>query len=338
MNLLQATQEGFLPSVRTKVTIVVPAYNAERWLRDALNSAVAQSFQAHEIIVVDDGSKDRTEDIARSFGDKIRYIRQPNQGVSAARNAAIREATGDWIAFLDSDDLMVPEKLEKQVAMIEENPNLVVVYSAFQYLYPDGTTKLMPAFRAADLWPALRYRTPILPSASMIRRSALEEVGGFSTDYAYGEDWELWFRLIRRYSARAFHNTAESLTMYRCWENSATRHSMRVTAAGLRLLETVLLDDLSGIKKKIWKRKIESRFFYHVSIVLREAKNERYWEYAIESFLKWPLWGAVVPAYRYRVFAHMLYTRLRNFRRNFRYWWPVRRCREGFENQPSMPE
>jgi glycosyltransferase involved in cell wall biosynthesis len=314
--------------VRTKVTIVIPAYNAELWLRDALDSAVAQSYPAHEIIVVDDGSKDRTEEIARSFGDKIRYIKQPNQGVSAARNAAIREATGDWIAFLDSDDLMVPEKLEKQVAVVEAKPGLIVVYSAFQYFYPDGTTQKMSAFPAEDLWPALRYRTPILPSTAMIRRSAFDEVGGFSTEYAYGEDWELWFRLVRRYTARGFQDMPEELTMYRSWEKNAMKNFMRAAASSLRLLDTVLLNDLTGLEKRIWKRKIEARIFYHVSIACREVQNERYWEYAIESFLKWPLWGAVVPLHRYRVFAHMLYMRLRNFRLNAAYWWPRRRCRE----------
>jgi glycosyltransferase involved in cell wall biosynthesis len=314
--------------MRTKVTIVVPAYNAELWLRDALDSAIAQSYPAHEIIVVDDGSKDRTEEIARSFGEKIRYIQQPNQGVSAARNTAIREATGDWIAFLDSDDLIVPDKLEKQVAVIEANPELVVVYSAFQYLYPDGSTKPMPAFPAADLWPALRYRTPILPSTAMIRRSALEEVGTFSTEYAHGEDWELWFRLVRRYSAAAFQDMPERLTVYRSWENNVTKNFMRATTSSLRLLDTVLLADLSGIRKNIWKRKIEARIFYHVAIACREIESDRHWEYAIESFLKWPLWGAVLPVHRYRVFAHMLYTRLRKFRLSAAYWWPRRRCRE----------
>jgi glycosyltransferase involved in cell wall biosynthesis len=318
-----------LPIVRPKVTVVIPAYNAELWLRDALNSAVAQSYPAHEIIVVDDGSIDRTEEVAHSFGEKIIYIKQPNQGVSAARNTAIRAATGDWIAFLDSDDVILPEKLERQVGVIEANPKLVVVYSAFQYSYPDGTTRPMPAFRAENLWPALRYRTPILPSTAMIRRSAFEDVGNFNTDYAHAEDWELWFRLIRRYTAKAFQDIPERLTVYRSWENNATKHFMRTTAASLRLLDTILLDDLSGISKKIWKRKIESRIFYHISLAYREVQNERYWEYAVESFLKWPLWGKVVPAYRYRIFAHMLYTRLRNFRLDLRYWWPVRRCREG---------
>jgi glycosyltransferase involved in cell wall biosynthesis len=322
--------------VRTKVTIAIPAYNAELWLRDTLNSALAQSFPAHEIIVVDDGSQDRTGEVARSFGDKVRCIRQANQGVSAARNTAIREATGDWIAFLDSDDLIVSEKLERQVALIEANPGLVVVYSAFSYLYPDGTTQQMPAFPAADLWPALRYRTPILPSTSLIRRSAFEEVGGFRTDYHYGEDWELWFRLVRRYTAKAFQDIPERLTLYRCWENNATKNFMRTATAALRLLDTVLLDDLKGIEKKLWKRKIEARiYYYNLSLGFREARNDRYWEYAIESFLKWPLWGAVVPADRYKVFAHMFYTRLRNSRMSLAYWWPTRRCREGLVTTQS---
>jgi len=314
--------------VRTKVTIVVPAYNSERWLRDALNSAIAQTYPAHEIIVVDDGSKDSTGEIASSFGEKIIYIRQTNQGVSAARNKALRAATGEWISFLDSDDLMAPEKLEKQVAVIEANQELVVVYSAFQYLFPDGTTFQMAAFPAKKLWPGLRYRTPILPSTSMIRRSALEEVGGFSTEYHYGEDWELWLRLVRRYTARGFRDIPESLTTYRHWENNVTQNFTRTAAASLQLLDTVLLEDLTGIRKAIWKRKIEAKIFYNVSLGYRKANNERYWEYAVESFLKWPFWGAVVASYRYRVLALMLYTKLRNFRWSANYWWPERRCRE----------
>jgi len=323
--------------VRTKVTIVVPAYNAERWLQDALNSAVAQTYEAHEIIVVDDGSADLTGEIARSFGDKVHYIRQSNQGVSAARNTALRAATGDWIALLDSDDFLAPEKLEKQVAMIEANPELVVVYSAFQYLYTNGKTYQMTSFPAAKLWPGLRYRTPILPSTSMIRRSALEEVGGFSTEYHHGEDWELWVRLMRRYSAKAFQDVPENLTTYRFWENNVTKNFTRTAAAALRLVDTVLLEDLSGINRTIWKRKIESRIFYHVSVNYREAESERYWAYAIESLLRWPLWGEVVPAYRYRVFALMLYTKLRNFRLSMAYWWPERRCREQLTSEAELP-
>src|ERR1700679_3495228 len=311
----------------TKISIAIPAYNSEFCLRETLESALNQTHPAHEILVVDDGSTDRTEEVARSFGDRIRYIKQQNQGIAGARNTAIKEATGDWIAFLDHDDLILPTKLEKQLAIIEANPDLVVVYSAFTYLYTDGTTKLIPAFPSAKLWPALRYRTPILPSTSIIRRSALQEIGGFVQLYCV-DDWNMWFRLIRRYSASASKVNPEGLTMYRWWRNNISGNFMPVAEAVLGLLDTVLLQDLKGFKKAIWKRRIEARIYYSLAVSLREIQNERYWEFAIESLLKWPFCGTMITPHRYVVLAHMLATRIRSFSFSFRYWWPVRRCRE----------
>ncbi len=311
----------------TRISIVIPAYNAERTLRETLESALNQTQPAHEVLVVDDGSRDRTEEIARSFGDQVRYIKQSNQGIAGARNTAVREATGDWIAFLDHDDLMLPTKIEKQRALIEANPDLVVVYSAFTNLFDDGTTGLVPAFPATDLWPALRYRTPILPSTSIVRRSALQEVGGFLPLYCV-DDWNLWFRLVRRYSAKAFQEHPESLTLYRRWEGSESRNFMPMSKAVLGLLDDLLLDGLSGFRREIWRRRIEAKVYYELSLGLRDRKNERYWEFAIESLLRWPFCGKIVPPHRYLVFAHMLGTRLRNFSWRPRYWWPVRRCRE----------
>jgi glycosyltransferase involved in cell wall biosynthesis len=315
------------PLDMTKISIAIPAYNAEACLRETLESALAQTHQAHEILVIDDGSKDRTEEVARSFGNRIRYIKQQNQGIAGARNAAVQEATGDWIAFLDHDDLILPDKLEKQLAVIEANPNLVVVYSAFSYLYSDGTTRLVPAFPARNLWPALRYRTPILPSTSIIRRSALQEIGGFKKLYCI-DDWNLWFRLVRRYSSSAFQELPESLTLYRWWENNESKNFMPMAEAVLGMLDTLLLEGLIGVRRKIWKRRIEARIYYGLALNLREIHNERYWEFAIESFLKWPLFGTMITPYRYVVFVHMLWTRMRAFRFSFKYWWPTRRCRE----------
>jgi glycosyltransferase involved in cell wall biosynthesis len=322
-----AGQAGFSKLMTTKISIAIPAYNSELCLRETLESALDQTHPAHEILVIDDGSTDRTEEVARSFGDRIRYIKQQNQGIAGARNTAIKEATGDWIAFLDHDDLILPTKLEKQLAIIEANPDLVVVYSAFTYLYTNGTTKLIPAFPSTKLWPALRYRTPILPSTSIIRRSALQEIGGFAQLYCV-DDWNMWFRLIRRYSASAFKEHPEGLTMYRWWENNTSKNFMPMAEAVMAMLDTVLLQDLKGFKRFIWKRRIEARIYYNLSLNLREVHNERYWEFAIESFLKWPFCGTMITPYRYVVFSHMLLTRMRHFTFNFRYWWPVRRCRE----------
>lgn len=311
------------------ISVVIPAYNAEACLRATLESALAQTYPAHEILVVDDGSKDETAAVTRSFGDRVRLISQANQGIAGARNTGIREATGEWIAFLDHDDLMRPEKLAKQIAVARSKEALQVVYSAFEYLYTDGSTKLLPVFPARELWPAIRYRTPILPSTSIVRRSALLEIGGFQTIYVV-DDWHLWFRMIRRFGTGAFQEMPEALTLYRWWENNESRNFMPMLRASLELLDMLLLEDLQGMRCALWKRKCEARLYHRTAMSLRDAGSDRSWEYAVESFLRWPLPAKMFPAPRFRVLAHMLWTRLRHPRLSFRYWWPVRRCRTNF--------
>jgi glycosyltransferase involved in cell wall biosynthesis len=312
--------------IMTKISVVIPAYNAELHLRATLESVFAQTTQPYEIIIVNDGSTDRTEDIALSYGSSIRYLKHPNQGLSKTRNAGIAAALGDWIALLDSDDVMTPEKLCKQAAVIEATPDLVLVYSAFTFLYPDGSTEETAVFPAGKLWPAIRYRTPILPSTTVIRRSALLEIGGFTTIPT--EDWDLWFRLIRRYSAKAFRGIPESLLLYRQWENNLSKKYMQMARGGIEMLDSLLLDGLSGIRKALWKRKIEAKIYYNVAAGMREQGDERYWAFAVESFLRWPVWGKVVPFHRYTVILSMLYAKIKTFKLSYRYWWPQRRCRE----------
>lgn len=309
----------------TKISIVIPAYNAELHLRATLDSVFAQTTQPYEVILVNDGSTDRTGEIALSYGPGIRYIEQQNQGLSNARNAGIHAAVGDCIALLDSDDVMTPDKLNKQLAVIEEDPNLVLVYSAFTFLYADGSTKEMPVYPASQLWPAIRYRSPILPSTCVIRRSALLEVGGFRNIPT--EDWDLWFRLVRRYSSAAVRGIPESLLLYRQWEDSLSKRHLHMARGSMQMLDTLLLDGLEGPLKIAWKRRIEAKIYYKVALAMRGAGDERYWAYAIESLIAWPLWGAIVPFHRYAVIGSMLYRRLRNFRLNYRYWWPVRDCK-----------
>jgi glycosyltransferase involved in cell wall biosynthesis len=310
----------------TKISIAIPAYNAELYLRQALDSVLAQTCKAHEIIVVNDGSSDRTEEIALSYGRDIRYIKQDNQGLAGARNTAILAASGDWVAFFDSDDIMMPDKLCRQIAAIEANPRLIFVYSAFAYLYPDGKTEEIAAFPAKDLWPVLRYRSPILPSTSVIRRSALLEVGGFRS--VTTEDWDLWIRLVRRYTPKAFQEVPQSLILYRQVDNSLSKKVMNMAIGNMHMLDNVTLEDLSGLTKNMWRRKIEAKIYYNLSIALRDKLDERYWAFAIESMLRWPFFGKVVSLYRYVVIANMLYKKILNFQLSFRYWWPVRRCRE----------
>lgn len=288
-----------------KISVVIPAYNSENCIRETLDSVISQTLAAHEIIVVDDGSKDNTAGVVRSFGDQVRYIKQENCGIAGARNTGISCATGDWIAFLDHDDLWLPTKLEKQAKVAMENPDLICVYTTFSYLYVDGSSKEIPVFPAKDLWPALRYKTPILPSTAIVKRSALLEVGGFQKLYCI-DDWNLWFRLVCRYSAEAFREISESLTMYRWWENNESRNFMPVMDAVLKQTDDLFLSDLSGIRWFVWKRQIEAKQYYNAALGLREMKDRRYLEYALRSLFRWPLYGQVVSRVRYAVLVHML--------------------------------
>jgi glycosyltransferase involved in cell wall biosynthesis len=314
----------------TKISIVIPVHNSVHCLRETLEHALAQTYPAHEIIVVDDGSTDATGALVESFGDRVRYIRQENAGASAARNNGIQNATGDWIAFLDHDDLFLPDKLQRQQAIVEANPELAVVYSGFTYLAEDGSKREALAFPSSELWPAIRYRTPVLPSTALVRRDALLAVGGFRSGPRVRrvEDWDLWFRLMQRYSVRAFQSIPESLLLYRVLPNSESKGIMPMAANAIYMLDTLLLDGLSGITRALWKRRIEARIYNNLAISLRENGDDRFWAFAIESMLRWPFFGRIVPGKRYLVVANMLYKRLRSPRLRFRYWWPDRNCRE----------
>jgi glycosyltransferase involved in cell wall biosynthesis len=288
-----------------KISVVIPAYNSEKCIRETLESVLNQTLSPHEIIIVDDGSKDDTATLIKSFGDRVRYIRQDNQGIAAARNTGIQSATGDWIAFLDHDDLWLPTKLEKQSKVATENPDLICVYTTFAYLHVDGSLVEVPAFPAKNLWPALRYRTPILPSTAIVKRSALLAIGGFQKLYCI-DDWNLWFRLVARYSSDSFMEISERLTLYRWWENNESKNFMPVMEAVLKQTNDLFLSDLTGVRKFVWKRQIEAKQFYNVSLALRELKDRRYLTYAMRSFIRWPLYGRVVSRDRYAVLAHML--------------------------------
>jgi glycosyltransferase involved in cell wall biosynthesis len=294
------------------ISVVIPSYNSGGLLRETLDSVLAQSRPAHEIIVVDDGSTDDTAEIVRGYGDAVRYIWQQNQGQAGARNTGIEAATGNWIALLDSDDLFLPDRLRRAAETIEANPQLIVVYSAFDYLYEDGTRRFFPAFPAHRLWPALRYRSPILPSTTTIRRNELLAGGGFHKVFI--EDWDLWFRLIRTHSASGFREIPESLLLYRRWDGNSTNNHIKYANGMLALTGQTLLNDLSGLERLLWKRRIEARIHHELSIELRHTNDPRYMRHAVTSLLKWPLWGRIVPARRYKVFANMLYRRAR--RRN----------------------
>jgi glycosyltransferase involved in cell wall biosynthesis len=181
------------------VSVIIPTFNRRALVCEAVESVLAQHDPDFELIVVDDGSTDGTDVALAPFGHRLRYVRQDNRGVSAARNAGVRSARGEWIAFLDSDDLWQPGKLTAQLAYIAAHPrtqmcqtgevwirNGVRVNPCRHHRKPDGDVFL----------PSLR-RCLVSPSAVMLRRELFEAAAGFDESLPACEDYDLWLRLTQ---------------------------------------------------------------------------------------------------------------------------------------------
>jgi glycosyltransferase involved in cell wall biosynthesis len=205
------------------ISVIIPAYNAEKFIEITLDSVLAQTHENIEILIVDDGSKDRTVAIVqqKALEDKrITLLRQENQGVAAARNLALQHAKGEYIAPIDADDIWYPLKLAKQVAcMMEGGHQVGAVSSWFTFIDEDG--ELMKGWVAnrtdGCVQELLIYHNPIPASMPLIRRAALDKVGFYNQDLkqqnAQGlEDWELGLRIAQHYE---FRTVPEILIGYR---------------------------------------------------------------------------------------------------------------------------
>jgi glycosyltransferase involved in cell wall biosynthesis len=200
-----------------RVSVIIAAYNeASGHLAEAIRSVLSQTFTDIELILVDDGSTDHTSDLATGFGEALRYKWRPNGGLAAARNTGIKEARGDYIAFLDADDLFLPHRLASQVPLLDENPDLGLVYGQAvvfgegrqdEHLLPE-TQKLV----AGNIFESLYFENVIPVLTVLTRRSILEELGGFDENTPATEDWELWLRIAARFPV-AF--VPEPLARYR---------------------------------------------------------------------------------------------------------------------------
>lgn len=198
------------------VTVVIPTYNAITYLPETLKSLLNQTFNDFEVIIVDDGSSDRTQEWVGNLTDaRIKGVVQINQGVAVARNQGIALASGKYIAFLDSDDLWKPTKLEKQVECLEENPDVGLVNTWIENIDEQGNylTTVQTPESGSNAWNQIIEENLILcGSVPMIRRSCFEDVGVFDTNLLSAEDWDMWIRIAAKYS---FAVIREPLVSYR---------------------------------------------------------------------------------------------------------------------------
>jgi glycosyltransferase involved in cell wall biosynthesis len=184
------------------VSVIIPVYNGTNYLREAIESVLAQTYTNYEILVVDDGSTDATWDIIQSYGARVRGIRKENGGVASALNQGIREAKGDYIAWLSHDDLFLPEKLERQVNFLREFKHFKACYT--DYYLTDAIGRILseiktPWYPREQTIRALFGDMYISGSTILIDRACFDHVGLFSESLRYTQDAEMWLRIIRQF-------------------------------------------------------------------------------------------------------------------------------------------
>jgi len=184
-----------------KVSVVIPTYNRLPLIMDAIESVLKQTYHDFELWVVDDGSTDGTGEALKEWGTRIKYIAQDNGGVSAARNVGARLSRGKYLAFLDSDDLWEPMKLEIQVRCMEENPQVPLCYTDEVWVRKEVRVNQKKKHAKYSGW-IFEKCLPlciISPSSALMKRSLFDEMGGFDESLPVCEDYDFWLRVTSRY-------------------------------------------------------------------------------------------------------------------------------------------
>jgi glycosyltransferase involved in cell wall biosynthesis len=285
----------------SSISVVIPTYNYGCFIAEAIESALSQTVAPTEVIVVDDGSTDDTEDIARSFGERVRYIKQENAGVCIARNRGVSRSTGDYIAFLDADDRWEPTKLEKQLEKFENDPEIGLVHCGMRHF--DGKTGeiLGLLVDGQEGWVAddlLLWEKPVVNvsgSVVMVTRKAFDAVNGFDARQKVGEDWDFCYWVARKFKIGFI---PEPLVNYRIHARAA-HNNIREMERGMALFYEKAFADSDpktlALKDRAYgnfHRILAGSYFQsgdYAAFVKHAAKSIRRRPGGIGYFLKFPI-------------------------------------------------
>lgn len=230
-------------SEETQIDVIIPAYNAARYLPLAIESVIAQTFQSWTIFLVNDGSTDNIEEVIAPFltklGPRLKYIKQPKSGVSAARNTAIRNSSAKLLALLDADDIWLPCRLQESIESFRDRPQVGLTYGFNTRISPEG--EVLDTFdrrqKNGEGWvaPYLYMRTIDLPSPTItFRRECIDAVGAFDETLTVTEDRDLWLRIALRYQVALIPKV---IAHYRTSPKSATTDPNRMLKSQLQFVE-----------------------------------------------------------------------------------------------------
>lgn len=220
------------------ISVIIPVYNGEKTIRETIESVLNQTFKDLELLIINDGSTDSTLEVISSCKDsRIKVFSYPNAGVSPSRNSGIFHAVGEYISFMDADDLWTPDKLEFQLKALQENPQAAVAYSWTQCIDESGQFSRRGSHIscAGDVYAKLLLIDFIESGSNpLIRKSALTEVGGFDESLTHSEDRDLWLRLAARYH---FVAVPSPQILYRVSRSSASANVLRMEEGCLKFVE-----------------------------------------------------------------------------------------------------
>jgi glycosyltransferase involved in cell wall biosynthesis len=243
-----------------RVSVIMTVYNGGPYLRPAVDSLLAQTFTDWELVAVENGSTDGSKRVLAEYGDpRIRVIDLPaNIGRTPALNLAFSHATGEYVANLDADDLCSPERLERQVAHLNNHPDLGLLGTWCTMIGPDGQplAKFEPVCEPASVRDQLAYDNPIAHSAAMFRRSAAQSIGGYPSDTVYAQDFALWLRFAAH--GYGIANLPEHLVDLRTHPNRATNLSdyriARTSEAVKLFRQSMALGGYSMVARRLARR------------------------------------------------------------------------------------
>jgi glycosyltransferase involved in cell wall biosynthesis len=245
---------------RPRVSVIIPAYNAARTIEQTLVSVFSQTFREFEVIVVDDGSTDDTPSILARRPDRLRVLRKGNEGrPAAARNLGVKAARGEYLAFLDADDTWHADKLALQVAALDRDPAVGLVYTADATINARGdivSVNPCPPGARGHIYDVLRVHNVMVGSSVVVRREAFDQAGGFDENLTSIENWDLWIRISSRWAIECID---QPLTFYR------VHHGNRSASAQLRRqnIFTVLEKHHDAAERSPEGRRIRREAYFH---------------------------------------------------------------------------
>lgn len=251
------------------VSVVIPTYNTSRYISDAIDSVLAQTFRDFEVIVIDDGSTDNTRQVLEPYRHQIVYILQENQGVAAARNRAIQQALGEFVALLDADDQWLPDKLEKQLAFLRSQPEVSLLFGDAEMFSATGPVppSLLARrdfrcqlterpFIVSDAFHLLLDENFIPTSTVIVRKTYLDQVGGFDLDLPPVEDRDMWLRFAHKFPIACISNV---LARKRTHDSNISSDKKQRMISLIKVLEKTYANNPSSVPRH--KKRLASLYF-----------------------------------------------------------------------------